>query len=113
MTRVREVLEAAVQKEEEFLPTILCLASSQCSMDDESVNCFLDQNSLVDFIRPLRSLLRTTHSCGEMTKRGFSFGLRGISAVTSREKMFCFLLMALLFGPKSLCRIQSNSPPLQ
>ena len=47
-----------------FLPT-LCLASSHCSMEDESVNCFLDQNSLVVFITPRRSLHTDTHSCND------------------------------------------------
>ena len=34
-------------------------------MEDESVNCFLDQNSLVVFITPRRSLHTDTHSCND------------------------------------------------
>ena len=45
-----------------YLP-VLCFALIQFSMDDESVNCFFDQNSLVDFIIPFLSLDRVMHSC--------------------------------------------------
>ena len=45
-----------------FHSPILFLARIHCSIEDESVNCFLDQNSLVDFITPRRWRLLSTHS---------------------------------------------------
>ena len=41
---------------------ILCFVFNHCSIEDESVNCFFDQNSFVDFIMPFFSLQWATHA---------------------------------------------------